>query len=150
MVSAVVAVILYCFEVLPSLDRGREEDGISYGYSCWSLWFGFIATALVMIFWQPRKRIFLDRICISSTNERLKAEAIFSLAGLLKHSDSMLILWDPTWTERLWCLFELAAFLQSKKDQKKQLLIRPTLSGPLHISFFLVSFAGMIPKHGAY
>lgn len=145
MVSAVVAVILYCFEVLPSLDRGREEDGISYGYSCWSLWFGFIATALVMIFWQPRKRIFLDRICISSTNERLKAEAIFSLAGLLKHSDSMLILWDPTWTERLWCLFELAAFLQSKKDQKKQLLIRPTLSGPLHISFFLVSFAGMIP-----
>ena len=140
MVSAVVAVILYCFEVLPSLDRGREEDGISYGYSCWSLWFGFIATALVMIFWQPRKRIFLDRICISSTNERLKAEAIFSLAGLLKHSDSMLILWDPTWTERLWCLFELAAFLQ-----KKQLLIRPTLSGPLHISFFLVSFAGMIP-----
>lgn len=144
MVSAVVAVILYCFEVLPSLDRGREEDGISYGYSCWSLWFGFIATTLVMIFWRPRKGIFLDRICISS-NEKLKAEAIFSLAGLLKHSDSMLILWDPTWTERLWCLFELAAFLQSKKDQKKQLLIRPTLSGPLHISFFLVSFAGMIP-----
>ena len=145
MVSAVVAMILYCFEVLPSLDRGREEAGIFYGYSCWSLWFGFIVTTLVMIFWQPRKRIFLDRICISSTNQRLKAQAIFSLAGLLKHSDSMLVLWDPTWTERLWCLFELAAFLQSKKDQKKQLLIRPTFLGPMHISFFLVSFAGMIP-----
>ena len=145
MVSAVVAGILYCFEVLSSMDRGRVEDGRSYGYSCWSLWFGFIATTLVMIYWRPRKRVFLDRICISSTNDRLKAEAICSLAGLLKHSDSMLILWDPTWTERLWCLFEFAAFLQSKKNQKKQLLIRPTLSGPIHISFFLVTFAGMIP-----
>ncbi len=145
MVSAVVAMILYCFEVLPGLDRGREVDGVFYPYSCWSLWFGFIATTLVTIFWQPRKRVFLDRICISSTNQRLKTEAIFSLGGLLKHSDSMLVLWDPTWTERLWCLFELAAFLQSKKDQKKQLLIRPTFLGPMRISFFLVSFAGMIP-----
>ncbi len=145
MVSAVVAMILYCFEVLPGLDRGREVAGIVFPYSCWSLWFGFIATTLVTIFWQPRKRVFLDRLCISSTNQRLKTEAIFSLGGLLKHSDSMLVLWDPTWTERLWCLFELAAFLQSKKDQKKQLLIRPTFLGPMRISFFLMSFAGMIP-----
>ena len=74
-----------------------------------------------------------------------KLKAIFSLAGLLKKSDSMLILWDPSWTERLWCLFELAAFLQSKKDLKKELIIRPTFLGPVHIAVFLTCVAGMIP-----
>mmetsp|Transcript_39514 Transcript_39514/g.80826 ORF Transcript_39514/g.80826 Transcript_39514/m.80826 type:complete len:530 (+) Transcript_39514:86-1675(+) len=144
MFCAVVMMVLFCFDLLPALNRGSTGE-IQFGFSCWSLWSGFFATSLVIIFWQPQSRVFLDRICISQMDHELKTRGIISLAGMLKQSDSMLILWDPTWTERLWCLFELAAFLQSKKDQKKQLLIRPTLSGPLHISFFLVSFAGMIP-----
>ena len=115
------------------------------GYSCWSLWAGFLVTSLAMILWRPQSRVFLDRICISQTDVALKTQAIFSLAGLLKKSDSMLILWDPSWTERLWCLFELAAFLQSKKDLKKELIIRPTFLGPVHIAVFLTCVAGMIP-----
>ena len=98
-----------------------------------------------MMLWRPQSRVFLDRICISETDMALKTQAIYSLAGLLKKSDSMLILWDPTWTERLWCLFELAAFLHSKKDLKKELIIRPTFLGPVHLGVFLTRVAGMIP-----
>ena len=49
--------------------------------------------------------MFLDRICINQANKNMKTEAILSLAGLLRKSDTMLILWDPSWTTRLWCLF---------------------------------------------
>ena len=112
--------VLFCFNLLPALNRGSTGE-IPFGFSCWSLWSGFFATSLVIIFWQPQSRVFLDRICISQMDHELKTRGIISLAGMLKQSDSMLILWDPTWTERLWCLFELAAFLQSKKDQKKEL-----------------------------
>ncbi|CAE7634004.1 RE2 [Symbiodinium sp. CCMP2592] len=76
-------------------------------------------------------------ICISQSDPGLKTDAILSLAGLLKNSDRMLILWDPTWTERLWCLFELAAFLKSKKTQQQHLIVRPIFMGPLSISVFL-------------
>ena len=60
--------------------------------------------------WAPSPLGFLgfrtseDRICISQEDQDLKAQAIFSLAGLLKNSDVMLILWDPTWTET-WRIF---------------------------------------------
>ena len=101
-------------------------------------------TCLVALFWRPRTEVFLDRICISQEAD-LKTQAIFSLAGMLSRSDTMLILWDPTWTERLWCLFELAAFLKSKQSQKKALVVRPTFLGPISIGVFLTVSACVMP-----
>ncbi len=109
-----------------------------------------------MILWRPSERVFLDKICVSQSSNNLKAQAILSLAGMLRRSDRMLILWDPTWTERLWCLFELAAFLKSEQDQddkkKEILLITPTLQGPicilLFIFFALLSLPLLLTPHG--
>ena len=92
--------LLFSLGTLPGIDRGWWDD--SFQWSCWSTFSGLVVASLVMIFWRPRTAVFLDRICISESDARLKIEAILSLAGLLKKSDRMLILWDPTWTERLW------------------------------------------------
>ena len=140
---AILMMILFGFDLLPGLVRG--SGGLSY--SMWCVPSGFLATTLVMLFWRSRKNIFLDRICISQRDNDLKAQAIFSLAGLLKKSDVMLILWDPTWTERLWCLFELAAFLKSKKvaSGKQALIVRPISFGPISIAIFIFSCTVCIP-----
>jgi len=139
---AILTVPLFHYGLLPGLDRGWDDGKL---FSCWALWSGLLVTICVIIFWRPRSYVFLDRICISQKDNELKAQAIFSLAGLLKSSDSMLILWDPTWTERLWCLFELAAFLKSNPDRKKQLIIRPILLGPVSTAVFVTVAAAMIP-----
>eukprot|EP00438_Fugacium_kawagutii_P007216 Skav218005 [mRNA] locus=scaffold2344:105858:107279:- [translate_table: standard] len=136
---ATVIMVLFWLQVLPGFNRGEWGP-----FSCWALCSGVVVTTLVMIFWRPRARVFLDRICISHSDAQLKAESVLSLAGLLRRSDSMLILWDPTWTQRLWCLFELAAFLRSRTDRKK-LVIIPTLVGPVRIGAFLVAAATGIP-----
>ena len=49
----------------------------------------------------------------------------------------MMILWDPSWSQRLWCLFELAAFLKSKRSSGQELVIRPTIIGTVSIGCFL-------------
>ena len=41
-------------------------------------------------------------------------QAIFSLAGLLKSSDQMLILCDPTWTQRLFDLLEVSCWISAE------------------------------------
>ncbi|CAE7942476.1 unnamed protein product [Symbiodinium sp. KB8] len=99
--------LLFSLGTLPGIDRGWWDD--SFQWSCWSTFSGFVVANL----------------------------AILSLAGLLKNSDGMLILWDPTWTERLWCLFELAAFLKSKTSQQQHLVVRPIFMGPLSIAVYL-------------
>eukprot|EP00434_Breviolum_minutum_P024591 symbB.v1.2.021721.t1/scaffold1893.1/size96936/6 len=142
--TATLMAILFCFGILPGIDRGW---GPWVPFSPWCLPSGFVVTIVVMISWRSPTKVFLDRLCISQKDDRLKAQAIFSLAGFLKKSDEMLILWDPTWTERLWCLFELAAFLKSKKmtSGKQVLIVRPLFWGPISIAVFTVSFVVGLP-----
>ena len=92
-----------------------------------------------MLFWRPQDRVFLDRICIHEKDLTLKTQAIFSLAGLLKKSDLMLILWDPTWTER--------SLLKKQKGSmtEQELIIRPVLLGPVSSAMFITSSAVMLP-----
>ncbi|CAE7432222.1 unnamed protein product [Symbiodinium sp. CCMP2592] len=107
-----------------------------------------------MLFWQPCQRIFLDVLCIDQIDQRRKSLGIFNMGAFLKSSDSLLVLWDPTYTSRLWCIFELSAFLRSKKDPK--LIIRPTVLGPCYLLLslalaVLVSSFGALPDgHGIY
>ena len=140
--ASLLVMLLFLFGLLPGLERPCGH--LQVKWSCWSLCSGCIVTSLATIFWRPQTEVFLDRICISQVGD-LKAQAIFSLAGMLQKSDTLLILWDPTWTERLWCLFELAAFLQSKKTQNKTLIIRPIFLGPVSMVLFLAMFVAMLP-----
>ena len=94
---AILMMILFCYRLLPSVDRAGAGD--DHRWSNWCLCSGFVMTTLLTFLWRSQKKIFLDRLCISQKDDRLKAQAIFSLAGLLNKSDVMLILWDPTWTE---------------------------------------------------
>ena len=65
------------------------------------------------------KLIFLDIACINQVDQTAKAEGIVSLGAVLKHSMSMLVFWDPTFVRRLWCMFELSAFLHSRRAGTK-------------------------------
>ena len=91
-VIATLMMILFASGYLPFLDRGFW----TYKFSVWCLPSGFAVATMVMLLWRSQTKVFLDRICISQQDQNLKAQAILSLAGLLKNSDVMLILWDPT------------------------------------------------------
>ncbi|CAE7577346.1 UGT80B1 [Symbiodinium necroappetens] len=119
--SAVLGGLLYCYRILPSI----------FGHLGWCSIFATFTYVFTLLFWRRRQLVFLDRICISD-DEKLKAEAMLSLGAFLRYSDAMLVLWDPTFMDRLWCLLELAAYLHSRKAGSKiRLTIRPTLLGPL-------------------
>lgn len=52
-------------------------------------------------------------------------------------STTRLVLWDVTWVQRLWCIFELAAFLKSRGPMAKDTpVIRPILFGPCALTIF--------------
>eukprot|EP00435_Cladocopium_sp_Y103_P016705 s4644_g4.t1 len=106
---------------------------------------GFLVAVSTFLLWRPQQRVFFDRICIDSINQKVKTDTIYSLAGILKSSEEMLILWDSTWSKRLWCVFELAAFLKSKEGGEKALLIRPTFLGQSAVTTFLTVFISFLP-----
>ncbi|CAE7747105.1 PRN1 [Symbiodinium pilosum] len=109
----------------------------------WYVWCtpaGSLAYYLTMLCWRSKKKVFLDIACISQDDVRLKAEGLISMGAFLKRSKSFLVLWDATYVSRLWCMFEMAAFLNSRESDKgaqekvlrlaESLVVCPVFVGP--------------------
>eukprot|EP00913_Durusdinium_trenchii_P015049 g14114.t1 len=62
-----------------------------------------------------------------------------NVGGILKNSKSMLVLFDSSYAQRLWCIYELAAFLKAHEGEERALIVRPTALAPgLCISFWTI------------
>ncbi|CAK9101900.1 unnamed protein product [Durusdinium trenchii] len=146
LLAAVVMAILFGFGLLPGIVRFWSPEDMQW--STWSSCFGFLVSVLSFFLWRSQQRVFLDRICINEHDEDLKSASIFSLAGILKRSKEMLVLWDSTWSDRLWCVFELSAFLRAKQcpeASQQVLLITPTFLGPCSVALFVGAFMVCLP-----
>ncbi|CAE7695844.1 unnamed protein product [Symbiodinium sp. CCMP2592] len=123
--SAVLMGILYSAGALPDF----------FGQLGWCSFVAAIVYSCTFVFWQSRQPVFVDRICIPTYDDMVKGEALISLGAFLKCADSMLVLWDPSFMDRLWCMFEVGAFLHSRQRGRKPLLtIRPTVLGPVVVA----------------
>ncbi|CAE8602112.1 unnamed protein product [Polarella glacialis] len=67
---------------------------------------------------------FFDRLCINQSDAVLKQAGIDSIGACLQNSDSMLVLWAPEYFTRLWCVFELAVFLEKSTNAKFKSLLK--------------------------
>ncbi len=146
-ISTLVSFLLglfYAMDRLPPLEGPIEFNQFTSG---WSQWSGMVVYLLTLFFWPSRKKIFLDLLCIDQTSESEKQDALLSMGAFLKRSESLIVFWDPTYTRRLWCVFELAAFLHAHGGR---LTILPTIAGPcflcvtfsLGVFFILIGFVG--------
>lgn len=102
----------------------------------WFLFFFWQSVQGVLLPSQVR-HIFVDKFCIHQTDNFLKKRGILSLAGFMKHSNRLVILWSTKYFSRLWCAYEVASWLHLGRDFE-QVLFVPVDVG---IFFSVVSFA---------
>ena len=128
--TSLMMMILVFMGLIPELHPRPGLPGIS-----WCLLTGFGIYLLVLFGWRPRHSIFLDMLCINQADEVEQVAGVLSMGAFLKCSDALLVLWDATYTRRLWCVFEMSAFLHSRPaGERPKLIIRPTILGPCLIS----------------
>eukprot|EP00929_Paragymnodinium_shiwhaense_P050940 TRINITY_DN25645_c0_g1_i1.p1 TRINITY_DN25645_c0_g1~~TRINITY_DN25645_c0_g1_i1.p1 ORF type:complete len:505 (+),score=19.94 TRINITY_DN25645_c0_g1_i1:166-1515(+) len=73
---------------------------------------------LAVLFWGQRLRtligrpryVFLDKLCIHQTDEDKKLAGVLGLAGFLRASSKLVVIWSPRYFSRLWCTYELVTW----------------------------------------
>eukprot|EP00439_Symbiodinium_sp_Y106_P032391 s4928_g3.t2 len=140
--GALLASFLYAGQLLPGWDVD-VNDALSN--SVWALVVGTVIYLLLFFAGRPRERVFLDIVCIDQKDRARKRGGTRSILAFIKRSKSMIVLWDTTFSRRMWCIFELSAYLHSRSpDEGPQLTIRPTIFEP---TFFCLT-VGMVLVHG--
>mmetsp|Transcript_153800 Transcript_153800/g.493173 ORF Transcript_153800/g.493173 Transcript_153800/m.493173 type:complete len:668 (-) Transcript_153800:577-2580(-) len=108
--------------------------------SLWSMVFGTATFLVVAVFWRSKKRVFLDKVCIEQSDLEKKQQGVDSIGTYLYHSQKMLVLWDPSYASRLWCIFEMAAFAWAHgEDVAGRIIVRPLVFGAVLPWLFLTS-----------
>ncbi|CAE7614995.1 ddx1 [Symbiodinium sp. KB8] len=139
--GSAVAAVLFAFELLPVVkgpNNYTEDLPYAHWQTFWAATVGMILYILVLLFWRPVDSIFFDVICIDQLNPERKGKGLLSIGAFLKSSRSMLILWDATYSGRLWTMFEVAAFLRSREEgETPKVVLRPTILGPTYLLLML-------------
>ena len=98
---------------------------------------GMFTFLLVLIFRPPRELVFFDRLCIDQRNHKRKMEGVLNIGACLKRSEKLLVIWDSSYCLRLWCIFELAAFLRT--HETRDMLVLPLSVAILCVFTFMVT-----------
>ena len=89
---SLTAACLYIAGILPA-------TAVREGVDCvWCTPAGALGYLVGLLIWKRRKKVFLDVACIDQTNQKRKAEGLVSMGAFLKSSESLLVLWDLTYT----------------------------------------------------
>lgn len=152
--SAALAMLLCAYEVLPVVPK-KLADAPVVAFAKfeelnwedlsppWVTIFGFFSwLALGLYAYLPSLRsdiCFLDVVSIHQTDPVLMERGIYGLAGFLRMSKELRVLWSPRYLSRLWCVFELAAFRTCNPSGK--ITFTPLF---IELSVFWMVFAGYI------
>jgi hypothetical protein len=87
--------------------------------------------------------IFLDKCCIHQTNDDLKREGIMHVGGFVCQSKIMFVPFDEDYFDRLWCTYEIAAFVRYKGSQVLDTLhLMPLIVATFVAGIVLAGFIG--------
>ncbi|CAK0907867.1 unnamed protein product, partial [Prorocentrum cordatum] len=95
------------------------------------IWFGY------------RKTVFLDKCCIHQTDVEKKRRGVEFVGSFVKQSNTMFIPFDDDYFERLWCTYELAAFVRYRRSKAMDAInFMPIKTSVFVFTIAVVGFVG--------
>ncbi|CAE8688805.1 unnamed protein product [Polarella glacialis] len=133
--AGILAFALRVHGILPPLFINQDPKSAEYPPNMWCTVIGGCTSFAILVMWarlfdlsesirSTKVSYFFDRLSINQGDAELKQAGIDSIGVYLRNSDSMLVLWAPEYFTRLWCVFELAVFLEKSTNAEFKRLLQ--------------------------
>eukprot|EP00434_Breviolum_minutum_P016976 symbB.v1.2.014976.t2/scaffold1107.1/size155946/10 len=86
-----------------------------------------------------KQSFWFDRICVDQNDMAVKEQTLQAIPAFVAQSKQMLILWDSTYFQRLWCLYEIAVSAKTSTSSfQKEQFARCSVESDREVIFHLV------------
>lgn len=89
---------------------------------------GGVSFLLLLMAYRSSNKVFLDKVCINQSDLRLKERGIRSIGGFMRNTQTLLVILDKTYPQRLWCVFEIAAFMRLHSEKVHRIKVLPVFT----------------------
>eukprot|EP00414_Alexandrium_minutum_P000554 CAMPEP_0113818474 /NCGR_PEP_ID=MMETSP0328-20130328/258_1 /TAXON_ID=39455 /ORGANISM="Alexandrium minutum" /LENGTH=564 /DNA_ID=CAMNT_0000786409 /DNA_START=93 /DNA_END=1784 /DNA_ORIENTATION=+ /assembly_acc=CAM_ASM_000350 len=86
--------------------------------------------------------VFLDKLCIHQVDRALQRKGIERLSAFLCYSDCLLVLYTPTYLQKLWTVYEFASWLSLHHFDR--IVVVPTFVPTLFVAALTFTFIGLV------
>eukprot|EP00929_Paragymnodinium_shiwhaense_P031104 TRINITY_DN17509_c0_g2_i1.p1 TRINITY_DN17509_c0_g2~~TRINITY_DN17509_c0_g2_i1.p1 ORF type:complete len:699 (+),score=104.38 TRINITY_DN17509_c0_g2_i1:56-2152(+) len=141
LVPAMVTTFCYCALMtcllgvcwMAQWDVGGAMTPAQLAEISWCTYSSPLVFTLTLAYWQRVRRlcsgiydlVFVDKLCIDQGNEDTKRQCILGLAGYLRQSRRLVVLWSPRYLTRLWCTYELTSWFYLKGVDRESVKLVP-------------------------
>lgn len=140
-----------CSKILPDciffeyriVQVDKQEYHVERGVMCTVLvpfvfvFFFFYWDRLRNLVLRPRT-VFVDKLCVQQSDCEMKICSVMGLSAYIHRADNMVVLWSPRMFTRLWCTFEVFAWLHLEKPSDK-IWFMPTSQPSVVLSGFALN-----------
>lgn len=88
------------------------------------------------------RAVFLDKVCIHQTDLTKKVNGIKSIGAILDRTKTLLIAWDRSYFQRLWCAYEVCTYTYANPDGNIEIL--PIQLAPFMLAMIVFSFLAQL------
>ena len=85
----------------------QQDPALRYCLSLLWPFFVFLGTYLFGHLLHPR-RFWIDQVCVHPSDAEVKSRTLQAIPAFVAQSNQMLVIWDDTYWQRLWCSYEVA------------------------------------------
>ena len=112
---AILILVLHAGSILAVAKQDPALKYLSFLWPCWV----FLGTYLFGHLLYPR-RFWIDQVCVHPSDAEVKSKTLQAIPAFIAQSNQMLVIWDETYWQRLWCNYEVAICVKASSASASQ------------------------------
>ena len=115
-VAFLLAIVILVLHAGSNRAVAQQDPALRYSLSLLWPFLVFLGTYLFGHLLYP-PRFWIDQVCVHPSDAEVKSRTLQAIPAFVAQSHQMLVIWDDTYWQRLWCNYEVAIYVKASAPE---------------------------------